>query len=125
MAGKTLPSGHGGSATQRLEDLRIRNITIATGLIDTNTAPVLMRVPESGQLDIGHMNARRFALDDCPDACQVFADPAHTGALQVVLSRHRTTTTPARCPDSAFGRRGHPARRGHTSAPARSREEGP
>lgn len=46
---------HGKPATLHLEDLWIRDITITTGLVDTNTTPVLLRMLESGQLDVGHM----------------------------------------------------------------------
>jgi D-arabinose 1-dehydrogenase-like Zn-dependent alcohol dehydrogenase len=79
---------HGKSAVLHLEDLWIRNITITTGLVDTSTTPVLLRMLEAGQLDVSHMVTHRFALDDFAEAYQVFADPAHTGALKVVLTRH-------------------------------------
>jgi len=79
---------HGKSATLHLEELWIRNITITTGLVDTNTTPDLLRMLEAGQLDVGHMVTHRFALDDFAEAYGVFADPAHTGALKVVLTRH-------------------------------------
>lgn len=55
--------------------------TIATGPIDTNATPVVLRVPESGRLDVGHMITHRFALDSGAEACQASADPAHIGAL--------------------------------------------
>jgi alcohol dehydrogenase len=79
---------HGKSATLHLEDLWIRNITITTGLVDTTTTPDLLRMLEAGQLDVSHMVTHRFALDDFAEAYQVFAEPAHTGALKVVLNRH-------------------------------------
>ncbi len=78
---------HGRSATLHLEDLWIRNITITTGLVDTNTTPTLLRMLESGQLDVRPLITHRFGLDDFAQAYQVFADPVHTGALKVVLSR--------------------------------------
>jgi threonine dehydrogenase-like Zn-dependent dehydrogenase len=63
-------------------------ITITTGLVDTSTTPDLLRMLEAGQLDVGHMVTHRFALDDFAEAYEVFADPTHTGALKVVLTRH-------------------------------------
>jgi alcohol dehydrogenase len=42
----------------------------------------------AGQLDVGHMVTHRFPFDDFVDAYDVFAAPATTGALKVVLSRN-------------------------------------
>jgi alcohol dehydrogenase len=78
---------HGKPATLHLEDLWIRNITITTGLVDTYSTPKLLDMVVAGQLDTGHMVTHRFALDDIMRAYDVFADPARTGALKVVLSR--------------------------------------
>jgi hypothetical protein len=41
----------------------------------------------AGQLDLGHMVTHRFGLGDFMEAYDVFSDPAHSGALKVVLSR--------------------------------------
>jgi alcohol dehydrogenase len=78
---------HGKPATLHLEDLWIRNITITTGLVDTYSTPTLLNMLVAGQLDLGHMVTHRFGLDDFMQAYDVFADPARTGALKVVLSR--------------------------------------
>jgi len=78
---------HGKPATLHLEDLWIRNVTITTGLVDTYSTPALLRMLSAGQLDVGHMITHRFGLDDFLEAYGVFADPAHTGALKVLLTR--------------------------------------
>jgi len=78
---------HGRPATLHLEDLWIRNVTITTGLVDTYSTPRLLTMVNAGQLDPGHLVTHRFALDDMLDAYDVFARPAQTGALKVVLSR--------------------------------------
>ena len=78
---------HGKPATLHLEDLWIRNITITTGLVDTHSTPKLLDMLIAGQLDLGHMITHRFGLDGFSEAYDVFADPARTGALKVVLSR--------------------------------------
>jgi alcohol dehydrogenase len=79
---------HEQPATLHLEDPWIRNITITTGLVDTYSTPTLLRMLGAGQLDVGHMVTHRFPLDDFLAAYQVFASPATTGALKVVLTRH-------------------------------------
>ena len=78
---------HGKPATLHLEDLWIRNVTITTGLVDTYSTPKLLDMLVAGQLDTGHMVTHRFALDQIMEAYDVFARPAQTGALKVVLSR--------------------------------------
>jgi len=78
---------HGKPATLHLEDLRIRNVTITTGLVDTYSTPKLLDMLIAGQLDTSHMVTHRFSLADIMEAYDVFARPAQTGALKVVLSR--------------------------------------
>jgi alcohol dehydrogenase len=41
----------------------------------------------AGHLDAAQLITHRFALDDIIEAYDVFAPPAQTGALKVVLSR--------------------------------------
>ena len=78
---------HGKPATLHLEDLWIRNVTITTGLVDTYSTPTLLRMLGAGQLDVSNIITHRFALDEFMAAYDVFADPAATGALKVLLSR--------------------------------------
>jgi alcohol dehydrogenase len=78
---------HGRPATLHLEDLWIRNVTITTGLVDTYSTPQLLGMVAARQLDAIQMITHRFALDDIMEAYDVFARPAQTGALKVVLSR--------------------------------------
>ena len=78
---------HGKPATLHLEDLWIRNITITTGLVDTFTTPVLLRMLAAGHLGSSQMVTHRFALADILTAYDVFSDPGKTGALKVVLTR--------------------------------------
>jgi len=77
---------HGRPATLHLEDLWIRNVTITTGLVDTYSTPMLLRMLGEGQLDVGRMVTHRFGPDDFIEAYDVFANPAQSGALKVVLS---------------------------------------
>jgi alcohol dehydrogenase len=78
---------HGKPATLHLEDLWIRNITITTGLVDTYSTPTLLKMVAAGQLDVSAMVTHRFGFDDFAAAYDVFADPATSGALKVVVSR--------------------------------------
>ena len=78
---------HGAPATLHLEDLWIRNVTITTGLVDTDSMPTLIRLVQGGRLDLAPLITHRFALDDLPRAYDVFADAGRSGALKVVLTR--------------------------------------
>jgi alcohol dehydrogenase len=78
---------HGQPATLHLEELWIRNVTITTGLVDTYSTPDLLKMLAAGQIDVTTMITHRFGLHDFMAAYDVFAHPARTGALKVVLSR--------------------------------------
>ncbi|MGW3045455.1 zinc-dependent alcohol dehydrogenase family protein [Kitasatospora sp. NPDC001159] len=78
---------HGRPAVLHLEDLWIRDITITTGLVDTNSTPLLLDLLAVGRLDVAGLVTHRFGLDEMQDAYDVFADAAGTGALKVALFR--------------------------------------
>jgi alcohol dehydrogenase len=79
---------HGHSATLHLEKLWIRDITITTGLVDTNTTPQLLRLIAEGRLDATPFATHTFTLDETMAAYDTFADAANTHALKVVLDGH-------------------------------------
>ncbi len=77
---------HGEAATLHLEEQWIRDITITTGLVDTSSTPTLMRLITTGQIDAKRFITHHFELDEIEEAYDVFARPAETGALKVVLT---------------------------------------
>jgi alcohol dehydrogenase len=78
---------HGKPATLHLEDLWIRNLTITTGLVDTCSTPRLLDMLAAGQIDVTPLVTHRFPLEEIEQAYDVFARPAQTGALKVLLTR--------------------------------------
>jgi alcohol dehydrogenase len=78
---------HGEPVTLHLEEQWIRNITITTGLVDTYSTPTLMRLVASRQIDARKLITHHFGMDEFPEAYDVFARAADTGALKVVVSR--------------------------------------
>ena len=78
---------HGEPGVLHLEEQWIRDITVTTGLVDTYSTPTLLRLVTSHQIDAARFMTHQFALADFPEAYQVFANAAETGALKVVLSR--------------------------------------
>ncbi|WP_330476892.1 alcohol dehydrogenase catalytic domain-containing protein [Streptomyces platensis] len=69
------------------EDLWIRDVTITTGLVDTCTTPVLLRMASAGRLDLSSLVTHTFPLEGMEEAYDVFSTPAESGALKVVLNR--------------------------------------
>jgi alcohol dehydrogenase len=78
---------HGKPVELRLQDLWIHNVTITTGLVNTNTTPMLLRLVAQGKLDAGRFATHRFALDDMMAAYDTFGRAAETKALKVVIER--------------------------------------
>jgi alcohol dehydrogenase len=79
---------HGRSATLRLERDWIRDLTITTGLVDTRTTPLLLRLLGEGKLDVSALCTHRFGLTEMSEAYDVFSQPARTGAMKVALLRN-------------------------------------
>lgn len=77
---------HGHPATLHLETLWIKSITITTGLVDASSTPTLLKLVSEGRLDTAPLTTHRFGLGEIAKAYDVFADPAGTNALKVVLS---------------------------------------
>ena len=76
---------HGHPATLHLEKLWIKDVTITTGLVDTNTTPRLMQLIAEGRLDPTVFATHRFPLEDTMGAYEVFANAGANDALKVVL----------------------------------------
>jgi alcohol dehydrogenase len=78
---------HGKPATLHLEDLWIKGVTIKTGLVDTYSTAILLKLVASGQLRIDELITHHFSLNQFIEAYETFAHAADTGALKVVLTR--------------------------------------
>ncbi|TXS33606.1 alcohol dehydrogenase [Streptomyces sp. ms191] len=77
---------HGKPATLHLEELWIKDVTITTGLVDTYSTPLLLRMMSAGRLPAASLVTHRFPLDRMEEAYDVFGRAADTGALKVVLA---------------------------------------
>ncbi|WP_242338397.1 MULTISPECIES: zinc-dependent alcohol dehydrogenase family protein [Anaeromyxobacter] len=76
---------HGKSVSLKLEKLWIRNVTITTGLVDTNTTPMLLKNVVAGRLAPRKLITHEFALHDVVKAYDTFANAAKERALKVIL----------------------------------------
>jgi alcohol dehydrogenase len=77
---------HSHPAALHLEELWKKNITITTGLVDTYSAPRLLKLISDGQLDPLPLGTHHFKMDEIMDAYATAADAATMNALKVVLS---------------------------------------
>ncbi len=87
---------HGHPATLHLEKLWIRDVTITTGLVNTDTIPRLLNLIKGGRLDPTVFVTHRFALSDVIAAYDAFAAAATTGALKVTLRRAAVEPQPVK-----------------------------
>ncbi len=78
---------HGEPVTLHLEKLWIKDVTITTGLVDTDSTPTLLRLISAGRLDPTMFTTHRFGLAEAMTAYDTFATAGETGALKVLLSR--------------------------------------
>ncbi|RJQ87271.1 zinc-dependent alcohol dehydrogenase family protein [Amycolatopsis panacis] len=78
---------HGKPATLHLERLWARDVTITTGLVDTWSTPMLLRMLAAGRLNTERLITHRFGLQEMDEAYDVFAHPQDSGALKVALFR--------------------------------------
>lgn len=77
---------HGKSVDLRLQTLWAHNITLTTGLVDTYTTPMLLKMVRSGKLEPKQMITHHFTLNDIMDAYETFSNAAQERALKVILT---------------------------------------
>ena len=77
---------HGKSVDLQLQKLWIQNITLTTGLVNTNTTPMLLKTVESKTLQPGHLITHRFSFAEFEKAYEVFGNAAKEKALKVIVS---------------------------------------
>lgn len=78
---------HGKSVNFELQKLWIRNITVTTGLVNTNTTPMLIKTVESNKLTPLDLVTHRYTFDQFMEAYAVFGNAAVENALKVIISR--------------------------------------
>ncbi|MFF2779562.1 zinc-dependent alcohol dehydrogenase family protein [Streptomyces sp. NPDC058052] len=86
---------HGKPAALHLEDLWIKDVTLTTGLVDTSSTPMLLRMTAAGRLPTAGLVTHRFALGQMEEAYDVFARAAETGAIKVALGSPQHTAVQA------------------------------
>jgi alcohol dehydrogenase len=77
---------HGKSVDFQIQELWIKNITLTTGLVNTNTVPMLLNAVASKRIAPNKLITHRFKLDQILEAYEVFQNGAKEKALKVLIS---------------------------------------
>lgn len=78
---------HGKSVELHIERLWTHNITLTTGLVDTYSTPMLLKIVEAGKVDPLALITHRFDLPNILEAYDIFGSAAKTGSLKVLLNQ--------------------------------------
>lgn len=76
---------HGKSVDLQLQKLWIQNITITTGLVNTNTTPMLLKTVGSNRIQPEKLITHRFKFDQIMEAYDVFGNAAREKAIKVII----------------------------------------
>lgn len=76
---------HGKSVDLQIQNLWIQNITLTTGLVNTNTTPMLLKTVTSGKIDPNKLITHHFKLADILHAYEVFGNASKEKALKVIV----------------------------------------
>ena len=78
---------HGSPVQLQIQDLWIKDIIIATGLVSATSLPMLLKLVEQRKLAPQHLVTHEYKLDEILDAYNTFSNAAETRALKVLLRR--------------------------------------
>lgn len=77
---------HGKSVDLQIQKLWIQNITLTTGLVNTNTTPMLLKTVQAEKLLPAQLITHHFDYDQFMEAYDVFANAAKEKALKVIIT---------------------------------------
>lgn len=76
---------HGKSVEFNLEKLWIKNLSITTGLVNSNTTEMLLKAVSTSSVDYTKMLTHHFKLSELEQAYDVFKHASENQAMKVVL----------------------------------------
>jgi alcohol dehydrogenase len=77
---------HGKSVDLQIQTLWIRDITLTTGLVNTNTTPMLLKTVISGKIDPAKLITHHFKLDEILKAYEVFGNASKEKSMKVIIA---------------------------------------
>ncbi|RRQ45126.1 zinc-dependent alcohol dehydrogenase family protein [Chryseobacterium sp. SC28] len=76
---------HGKKVDFEIQDLWIKNLTITTGLVNTNTTPMLMKAVATNKLPVDKLITHHFKLNEIEKAYEVFINASKEKALKIII----------------------------------------
>ncbi|WP_308507172.1 zinc-dependent alcohol dehydrogenase family protein [Mycoplasmopsis agalactiae] len=76
---------HGKKVDFNVQDLWIKNITVTTGLVNTNTLPMLINAVSTGKLPVQGLITHRFNLSDMMSAYDTFLNASDNKAMKIFI----------------------------------------
>ncbi|QEE61177.1 zinc-dependent alcohol dehydrogenase family protein [Salinibacterium sp. dk2585] len=76
---------HGKPVEFALNELWIRNITVSTGLVNTNTSAMLLKLVTQHRLPVEEFVTHEFSFDQIEEAYEIFGNAAKHDALKVLI----------------------------------------
>jgi alcohol dehydrogenase len=77
---------HGKAVELQIQKLWIQNITLTTGLVNTNTTPMLLKNVQSKKLRPEALITHRFGFDQVLEAYDVFGNATQHKAMKIIIS---------------------------------------
>ncbi len=77
---------HGKSVEFEIQKLWIKNLTITTGLVNTNTTPMLIKAASSNKLPLHKMITHHYKLSELEEAYKVFLNAAEEKAMKIIIT---------------------------------------
>lgn len=77
---------HGQKVDFEIQDLWIKNLTITTGLVNTNTTPMLLKTVATNKLPLKKLITHNFKLNEIEEAYQVFLNASKENAMKVIIN---------------------------------------
>jgi alcohol dehydrogenase len=76
---------HGVKVDFEIQKLWIKNLTITTGLVNTNTTPMLLKATATNKLPLKELITHHYKLDQIEEAYQVFLNGAKEKAMKIII----------------------------------------
>ncbi|VEU75672.1 Sorbitol dehydrogenase [Mycoplasmopsis maculosa] len=80
---------HGKKVDFNVQNLWIKNLTITTGLVNTNTTPMLINGVSTGKLPVEKLITHKFNLSDMMKAYETFLNAADTKAMKLLIDAEK------------------------------------
>lgn len=77
---------HGQKVDFEIQNLWIKNLTITTGLVNTNTTPMLLKTVATNKLPLKKLITHHFKLSEIEEAYQVFLNASKENAMKVIIN---------------------------------------